>query len=178
MVQPAFAPVTLSSGRSGDRWLWYAVPVALTILILLALATLYLLFRQPAKTKDTRHPALPEAKPFAYLISQTTHPKRYAITSAIWRMGRSHENEMPLDDISISRRHAEIQRGADGTFILLDRGSRNGTIVNGQPVKKRMLAEGDMIELGDVVLRFTESGADEGLQEQTAILHTRQPRTG
>lgn len=174
----AATQVATPSGRSGDRWLWYAVPAALTILILLALATLYLLFRQPGKSPVARHGALPESKPFAYLISQTTHPKRYAITSAIWRIGRSHENEMPLDDVSISRRHAEIQRGADGTFALLDRGSRNGTFINGQQVKKRTLVEGDMIEVGDVVLRFTESGADEQLQEPTAIQHTRQPRTG
>ncbi len=179
-VPPAITPaqVTSYSGPSGDRWLWYAVPAALTILILLALMTLYLLFRRPGKSPDARHSALPELKPFAYLISQTSHPKRYAITSAIWRIGRSRENEMALDDVSISRRHAEIQRGADGAFTLLDRGSRNGTFINGQQVKKRPLQEGDMIEVGDVVLRFTESGADEQLQEQTAIQHTRQPRTG
>ncbi len=172
------APVAPLSGRSGDRWLWYAVPAALTILIMLALATLYLLFRRPIKSADMRSSALPESKPFAYLISQTSHPKRYAITSAIWRIGRSRENEMVLDDISISRRHAEIQRGADGMFTLIDRGSRNGTFINGQQVKKRPLLEGDMIEVGDIVLRFTESGADEQLQEQTAIQNTRQPRSG
>ncbi|OGT80298.1 MAG: hypothetical protein A3H91_00970 [Gammaproteobacteria bacterium RIFCSPLOWO2_02_FULL_61_13] len=179
-ASPAIAPVPVTPlpGRSGDRWLWYAVPAALTILILLALMTLYLLFRRPGKSPDARHSAAPELKPFAYLISQTSHPKRYAITSAIWRIGRSRENEMALDDVSISRRHAEIQRGADGAFTLLDRGSRNGTFINGQQVKKRTLQEGDMIEVGDVVLRFTESGADEQLQEQTAIQHTRQPRSG
>ncbi len=172
-------PVVPLAEQSSDRWLWYAVPAALSILILLALATLYLLFRQPGKSGAARpHLSLAESKPFAYLISQTSHPKRFAITSAIWRIGRSHENEMPLDDVSISRRHAEIQRGADGAFTLLDRGSRNGTFINGQQVKKRTLAEGDMIEVGDVLLRFTESGADEQLQDPTAIQNTRQPRTG
>jgi hypothetical protein len=172
------APGVPTSGRGGDRWLWYAVPAALTILILLALATLYLLFRQPGKSPGTRHSTAPELKPFAYLISQTSHPKRYSITSAIWRIGRSRENELVLDDVSISRRHAEIQRGADGTFTILDRGSRNGIFINGQQMKKRTLLEGDMIEVGDVLLRFTESGADEQLQEQTAIQNTRQPRAG
>ena len=172
------APVAALTGRSTDRWIWYAVPAALTILILLALATLFLLFRRPVKSAEVRHAAVPESKPFAYLISQTSHPRRYAITSAIWRIGRSRENEMVLDDISISRRHAEIQRGADGMFTLIDRGSRNGTFINSQQVKKRPLLEGDMIEVGDIVLRFTESGADEQLQEQTAIQQTRQPRTG
>lgn len=166
----------VAQARSTDWWLWYGVPAALVILILLALATLYLLFRQPRKTPGTPHPAVPELKPFAYLISQTSHPKRYSITSAIWRIGRSRENELVLDDVSISRRHAEIQRGADGTFTIVDRGSRNGIFVNGQQVKKKTLQESDIIEIGDVVLRFTESGADEQLQEQTAMQHTRQPR--
>lgn len=180
-IPPATAPAAVvapPAGRIGDRWLWYAVPTALTILIVLALTTLYLLFRQPGKSRGTPPPAMPELKPFAYVISQTSHPKRYPITSAIWRIGRSRENELVLDDVSISRRHAEIQRGADGTFTILDRGSRNGIYINGQQVQKRTLREGDMFEVGDVVLRFTEAGADDQLQEQTAVQNTRQPRTG
>ena len=177
-ASPSQAVAAPMSAPSTAGWLWYGVPTALLILILLALATLYLLFRQPRKGAGVQHPAVPELKPFAYLISQTSHPKRYSITNAIWRIGRSRENELVLDDISISRRHAEIQRGTDGSFTILDRGSRNGILINGQPVKKGTLQEGDLIEIGDLMLRFTESGADEQLQEQTAIQHTRQPRTG
>ena len=177
-VNPTQAVVAPAPARSADRWFWYSVPAALTILILLALTTLYLLFRRPGKLSGAPHSAMPVLKPFAYLISQTSQPKRFAITNAIWRIGRSRENELVLDDVSISRRHAEIQRGPDGAFTILDRGARNGTYVNGQQVKKRTLQEGDMIEVGDIVLRFTETGVDDQLQEQTAIQHTRQPRTG
>ncbi len=170
-------PMQMPMGKN-NPWLWYLLPVALTILIVLALATLYLLFRQPAKALATAHAVQPMPKPFAYLISQTSQPKRFPILGPIWRIGRSRENELVLDDISISRRHAEIQRGPEGTFTILDRGARNGICVNGQPVQKRTLREGDMIEIGDMALRFTETGADEQLQEQTAIQSTRQPRTG
>ncbi len=156
--------------------LWYGVPAALLVLIVLALVTLLVLYRQPRHVVPQGAGAGPTLKPFAYLISQTSHPKRFPIGGAIWRIGRSRENELVLDDISISRRHAEIQRGPDGTFTLLDRGSRNGIYVNGQQVHRHTLRENDMIEIGDVVLRFTEMSADDQLQEQTAMQHTRQPR--
>lgn len=173
---PAFRPAPAPAPRT-DAWIWYGVPALLLLLVLLALATLVLLYRQPRRAPgaDTGAQAhLP--RPFAYLISQTSHPKRFPIAGAIWRIGRSRENELVLDDISISRRHAEIQRGTDGHFTVLDRGSRNGVYVNGQQVRLHVLQEGDMIEIGDMVLRFTEQGADEQLQDPTAMQHTRQPR--
>lgn len=173
-AEPAPAPTTRADPKAGAL-LWYGIPAALLVLILLALVTLIMLYRQPRQTAAAgQGPALP--RPFAYLISQSSHPRRFAIASPIWRIGRSRENEMVLDDISISRRHAEIQRGPDGAFTLLDRGSRNGIYVNGQQVRKHVLKENDMIEIGDVALRFTEVGVDEQLQEQTAMQHTRQPR--
>jgi hypothetical protein len=166
---PALAPET-------NRLLWYGVPAALLLLILLAMITLVLLYRQPRRTAAVAPPPAPGPKPFAYLISQTSHPKRFPILGAIWRIGRSRENELVLDDISISRRHAEIQRATDGRFHLVDRGSKNGIFVNGRQIRQHVLQEGDMIEIGDVVLRFTEAGPDEQLQEQTAMQRTRQPR--
>jgi hypothetical protein len=171
---PAAATAPVPRTRS-EKLVWYGVPGLLLILILFAAATLFMLLRQPRRPAETHAPA-PQVKPFAYLISQTSHPKRYPIGGAIWRIGRSKENELVLEDISISRRHAEIQRGPDGNFTIIDRGARNGVFVNGKQVQKQALHEGDMIEVGDVTLRFTESGADEQLQEETAVQHTRQPR--
>ncbi len=60
----------------------------------------------------------------------------------------------PLDDGKLSRSHAEVGRDGDG-FALLDRGSRNGTFVNGELVGgKRRLAPGDVIRVGGTIVIF------------------------
>jgi FHA domain len=72
--------------------------------------------------------------------------------------GRSDENAVVLSGDLASRVHAEL-RHEDGVYILKDRGSRNGTWVNGTRVTAHQLQPGDEIQLGDEVFRF-ESGAD------------------
>jgi pSer/pThr/pTyr-binding forkhead associated (FHA) protein len=59
-----------------------------------------------------------------------------------------------VDDGSISSKHAKLTRTADG-FLIEDLGSRNGTFVNGEKVTdKRLLADGDLIRLGKVIMTF------------------------
>jgi pSer/pThr/pTyr-binding forkhead associated (FHA) protein len=62
-----------------------------------------------------------------------------------------------LDDITVSRRHAEIVReGAQ--YILRDDGSLNGTYVNAQRVEQAVLAQGDEVQIGKFRLVFFELG--------------------
>src|SRR6185436_10018691 len=69
-------------------------------------------------------------------------------------VGRSRDNEIPVSHDSISRRHARLMF-VDGKFVLVDMGSTNGCQVNGKPLHGRIeLAEGDIIQLGDVEFRF------------------------
>ncbi len=82
---------------------------------------------------------------------------------------------MTMDDSSISRRHAEINRESNGQFIIYDRGSTNGVYVNNKKVNKHVLSEGDIIEISDIFLRFTEHPKDFQLGEDTAMLKTRAP---
>jgi FHA domain-containing protein/uncharacterized protein DUF4388 len=59
-----------------------------------------------------------------------------------------------VDDGSISSKHAKLTRTADG-FLIEDLGSKNGTFVNGEKVtEKRLLADGDLIRLGKVIMTF------------------------
>ncbi len=62
---------------------------------------------------------------------------------------------MTINDNSVSRRHAEIRRAFEGQFVLYDRDSTNGVFVNNRKIIDHKLAEGDVIEIGDVLLRFT-----------------------
>jgi Nif-specific regulatory protein len=61
-------------------------------------------------------------------------------------LGRDEGNTLCLKDPRISRHHCRIE-GADGDFHLVDLESRNGTFVNGIPVKRRALIEGDIIRV-------------------------------
>jgi hypothetical protein len=72
-------------------------------------------------------------------------------------IGRTSKNSIQLDDASISRRHAEISQGTEG-YLLRDLDSQNGTFVNGDRITERVLADGDRVLFGTVLLRFHAPG--------------------
>ena len=65
----------------------------------------------------------------------------------IVRVGRSPESEVFLDDVTVSRRHAEFRRGAEG-WSVRDVGSLNGTYVNRVRVDDQRLKGGDEVQVG------------------------------
>src|SRR5919199_1289257 len=68
------------------------------------------------------------------------------------QIGRHPDSDIFLDDITVSRRHAEIRR--DGRFSLHDVGSLNGTYVNRERVEDADLRSGDEIQIGKFKLVF------------------------
>jgi pSer/pThr/pTyr-binding forkhead associated (FHA) protein len=69
-------------------------------------------------------------------------------------VGRAPDATIWIDALGVSRRHARI-RIAEATAILEDLGSKNGTFVGGQRVTTpRLLADGDQIRLGSIVMTF------------------------
>ena len=68
-------------------------------------------------------------------------------------IGRHPDSNIFLDDITVSRRHAEIRRG-DAGFGLHDVGSLNGTYVNKERVEEAPLRSGDEIQIGKFKLVF------------------------
>ena len=69
-------------------------------------------------------------------------------------VGRVRGNSVVIPDGSISSRHARVLRSAEG-FTIEDLGSRNGTFVNGDPIKEaRSLKDNDMVRCGKVILTF------------------------
>jgi phosphoserine phosphatase RsbU/P len=71
------------------------------------------------------------------------------VTELPFFIGRGQEsgNHLSLDDMRISRKCVAISAGASG-LLIEDRGQREGIFVNGEPVKARLLADGDRIRLG------------------------------
>ena len=68
-------------------------------------------------------------------------------------IGRTEGSDIFIDDSSVSREHASIER-KDSRFILEDLKSTNGTFINGEFVDVRILSHGDKIRIGNTVLQF------------------------
>ena len=73
-------------------------------------------------------------------------------------IGRDAANDWVIDDLLVSRKHAEIRRAAAGHWEIVDSNSSNGTFVNGKRLPKQTpvrLNANDMVAIGRVVMRFT-----------------------
>ncbi len=69
-------------------------------------------------------------------------------------LGRDPANAVAIIDPSVSRKHCLLRREEDGRYLIKDLASRNGTLVNGLPVKEQWLRHGDEIATGDSILQF------------------------
>ena len=70
-------------------------------------------------------------------------------------IGRSRECDIFLEDLTVSRYHATIEENTPGIYEIIDKQSATGTIVNGRPVTRHKLQEGDVIQVGNTRLTFT-----------------------
>jgi pSer/pThr/pTyr-binding forkhead associated (FHA) protein len=81
---------------------------------------------------------------------------RFLIAEDKCSIGRSPESAIFLDDVTVSRAHAQISKSGKG-FELVDLGSLNGTYVNNGSVKSVQLKTGDEIQVGKFHLIFISS---------------------
>jgi hypothetical protein len=84
---------------------------------------------------------------------------RFALDSDLVRAGRHPESDIFLDDITVSRRHAEIVREG-GRYVVRDVGSLNGTYLNRERVESAPLADGDELQIGTFKLVFLTGRGD------------------
>lgn len=68
-------------------------------------------------------------------------------------IGRDSANDLAISDLLLSRKHCVIRKQGDG-FMLGDLGSLNGSLLNGVPIRERLLQHGDRIQIGDTTLVF------------------------
>lgn len=102
------------------------------------------------------------------LYSGSEPGQRFALPEGTLSLGRAPDCQVLLDNPAISRRHAEMQ--VQGTEVRLrDLGSVNGSWVNEQRLRENtvLLADGDMLRLGEVVLKFFQR------ESLDALLHDR-----
>jgi pSer/pThr/pTyr-binding forkhead associated (FHA) protein len=73
------------------------------------------------------------------------------------RLGRSPDNDLILRDPATSGHHARVERRGE-QFWIVDLGSTNGTLVNGEPIQEKELNHGDRITVGQNAVHFSVLG--------------------
>jgi len=94
-----------------------------------------------------------EGSPMMVVTRGSNAGSKFAIVSDVTSIGRHPESSIFLDDVTVSRRHAEVRRRG-GAFFLADVGSLNGTYVGGERAEEVALAEGDQIQIGKFKMVF------------------------
>ncbi|MBM3830480.1 MAG: adenylate/guanylate cyclase domain-containing protein [Verrucomicrobia bacterium] len=87
-------------------------------------------------------------------------------------IGRLAENTLPINDAEVSRRHAIIHAQGDGSYYLVDLGSRNGTMLNGQRMRMpAQLKNNDRIQISTtkLVFRASEPASDENEEAMVTL---------
>lgn len=96
----------------------------------------------------------PEEPSYPTLASKSIAKGSYLLKKDSVTIGRSDDNDIPLEDSKVSRRHAEIVRTKDDRYLYRDLGSTNGSLLNGKAVENAYLEDGDIITLGLSELSF------------------------
>jgi len=73
-------------------------------------------------------------------------------------VGRAEDASISINHNSVSRLHCEVHALGDGRFEIVDKGSSNGVRVNGSELRRGIVEQGDVIELGDVRFKFVGAG--------------------
>ena len=91
--------------------------------------------------------------------------KEIPLTKERTTIGRKPHNDIQIDNLAVSGEHAVIVTILNDSF-LEDLGSTNGTVVNGNPVKKHFLQNNDVVELGKYKLKFIGDAAPSAAGEK------------
>lgn len=125
---------------------WIALSGGLLVLLILV----WLLIRLRRKRALA---AVPQVA-YAFMDELNGSGTRYPLVKTAICIGRSADNDIRLTNDTISGHHAEIHRRREGDTFIVDLASGNGVYVNEARVERAQLRDGDVIELGEVRLRF------------------------
>jgi predicted component of type VI protein secretion system len=103
--------------------------------------------------------------------------KEFTLTKERSTIGRKPHNDIQIDNLAVSGEHAIIMTILNDSF-LEDLGSTNGTLVNGQPVKKHFLQSNDVVEIGKYKLKYVNEAPASMSQaefEKTMVLRAPAP---
>jgi|LauGreDrversion4_2_1035121.scaffolds.fasta_scaffold328608_2 pSer/pThr/pTyr-binding forkhead associated (FHA) protein len=94
--------------------------------------------------------------------------KEFLLFEPITVVGRTQENDVTISDISISRRHASIERKDDGSYLITDQGSSNGTYLRGRRLRGAVRSwHGDKVRFGQIECLLVDPlGKEQGGQRR------------
>jgi hypothetical protein len=111
----------------------------------------------------TASPTLPDMQVIAR-INLREHSREILLTfkpgGKRLNVGRASDNELSLNDASVSKIHAALLMTSEGTILVADTGSTNGTYINGRRIsygESRQIEDGDVIGFGDVEVRLRKT---------------------
>ncbi|WEH32394.1 FHA domain-containing protein [Streptomyces sp. AM 4-1-1] len=101
--------------------------------------------------------ALPTGSALLVVRRGPNSGSRFLLDGDLTTAGRHPQSDIFLDDVTVSRRHVEFHRNADGSFTVGDVGSLNGTYVNRERIDSVPLTNGDEVQIGKYRLVFYAS---------------------
>jgi pSer/pThr/pTyr-binding forkhead associated (FHA) protein len=103
--------------------------------------------------------ALPEGSALLIVKRGPSDGSRFLLDVDVTTAGRHPNAEIFLDDVTVSRKHAEFRRVGNG-FTVVDLASLNGTYLNGSRVDTGALHDGDEVQVGKFKLTFYSASAN------------------
>ncbi|MFW6091978.1 MAG: FHA domain-containing protein, partial [Actinomycetota bacterium] len=100
--------------------------------------------------------ALPAGSALLVVLRGPNAGSRFLLDTDLVKAGRHPDSEIFLDDVTVSRRHAEFRRTSDG-YVVTDVGSLNGTYVNRDRIDEVLLSGGDEVQIGKYRLVYYAS---------------------
>jgi pSer/pThr/pTyr-binding forkhead associated (FHA) protein len=105
--------------------------------------------------------ALPSGSALLVVVKGPNDGARFLLDQDVTTVGRHPNADIFLDDVTVSRRHAEFVR-KDKSFIVRDLGSLNGTYRDGRNIDLVQLNDGDEVQIGKFRMTFFASPLDLG----------------
>jgi pSer/pThr/pTyr-binding forkhead associated (FHA) protein len=116
---------------------------------------------EPSHDGPTSLDTLPPGSALLVVKRGPNAGSRFLLDADVTTAGRHPDSDIFLDDITVSRRHAEIARTANG-YVVRDVGSLNGTYLNRDRIEEAELQNGDEVQIGKFKLVFLAAGTDVG----------------
>jgi hypothetical protein len=110
-------------------------------------------------TSDVVVESLPAGSALLVVKRGPNAGSRFLLDKDVTTVGRHPESDIFLDDVTVSRRHAEFHRTEDG-FLVRDVGSLNGTYLNRERIDETTLSGGDEVQIGKFRLVYLTGGGD------------------
>jgi len=113
----------------------------------------------PAEEADVGLESLPAGTALLVVKRGPNAGSRFLLDKDLTTAGRHPESDIFLDDVTVSRRHAEFSRREEG-FVVRDVGSLNGTYLNRERIDEADLSNGDEVQIGKFRLVYLTSAAE------------------